>query len=389
MAEDRGANRGGLSERERVKVLVNALQANNRSGTGVYVIQLGQRLAALAERDTVVFAWPRGFRVPQEGRQPNAQFIERTVSTPGARLWYDQWGVRSDLSDTRSDVVHFPANVGSVLPLRNMVVTIHDMTFFLHPEWYRYERALYYRRAVARSAHNAARIIAVSEATANDITEILRIPRDKIEVVNQGAHERFKRASDPAQAIARAHYKLPQRYVLYYGTIEPRKNLERLIQAWTAYAGKIEQDLVIAGRMGWKTQPIREEAERSQYKERIHFPGFIEDEYLPGVISAADVVALPSLYEGFGNAIQEGMACGVPVLTSNNSSMPEVAGGAAVLVDPLDLEAIADGLHRIITEQALRTELAAKGLERAKQLSWTKTAEGALRVYRQVAGRGG
>lgn len=368
-----------------MKVLVNALQANNRSGTGVYVVQLAQRLPGLADPDETIFAWPKDLAVPKEGRRANAQFVERGFAGPAARLRYDQFGIRRDVQTFHADVVHYPANVARVFPLRNMVVTIHDMTFFLHPEWYRYERALYYRWAVARSARHAARIIAVSQATKNDLIEILKIPAERVEVVNQGADERFARATEIEQAAARAKYNLPERYVLYYGTIEPRKNLERLIEAWSSLADKIDQHLVIAGRKGWKTQPITDAANRSAHGARIHFPGFIDDTDLSAVVSASDVVALPSLYEGFGNAIQEGMACGVPVLTSNNSSMPEVAGGAAVLVDPHDVESIADGLHRLLADTALRADCVTKGALRAKQLSWTKTAEGALRVYRQVA----
>jgi glycosyltransferase involved in cell wall biosynthesis len=369
-----------------MRVLVNALQANNRSGTGVYVLELAKRLPTLAVADEVVFAWPKDFAVLPEGKLPNAQFVERGFDGPAARLRYDQWGIRSDIRAYKADVVHYPANVGSVFPMRNMVVTIHDMTFFLHPEWYRYERAQYYRWAVEWSARHAARIIAVSQATKNDITEILKIPADRIEVVNQGADERFAPATEEQQAAARAAYGLPHRYILYYGTIEPRKNLERLIQAWLSIVDKTDCDLAIAGRIGWKTQSIIDCAKRSLHRGRIHFPGFIADEDLPAVISAAEVVALPSLYEGFGNAIQEGMACGVPVLTSNNSSMPEVAGGAAVLVDPYRIESIADGLRRLLEDGALRAECITKGNVRAPQLSWTKTAEGALRVYREVAG---
>ncbi|NUM54004.1 MAG: glycosyltransferase family 4 protein [Candidatus Hydrogenedentes bacterium] len=371
-----------------MRVLVNALQANNRSGTGVYVVQLAQRLAKLADPDEVIFAWPRDFAAPTEGRASNAQFIERGYAGPAARLRYDQWGVRADIRALDVDVVHYPANVGCVFPLRNMVVTIHDMTFFLHPEWYRYERALYYRWAVAKSARHAARIIAVSQSTMNDIIEILKVPADRIEVVNQGADERFAPATELEKSAARVRYGLPNRYVLYYGTIEPRKNLERLIQAWLSIADSTDCDLVVAGRIGWKTRAIMDCADRSLHRSRIHFPGFIVDEDLPSVISAADLVSLPSLYEGFGNAIQEGMACGVPVLTSNNSSMPEVAGGAAMLVDPLSVESIADGLRRLLQDAVLRADCIAKGRIRATQLSWTKTAEGALRVYRSVAEKG-
>lgn len=368
-----------------MRVLVNALQANNRSGTGVYLVQLARRLPALAGDDALIFAWPKGYPVPEQGQRPNASFVERGFAGPAARLRYDQFGIRRDISDFGADVVHYPANVGSVFPLKNMVVTIHDMTFFLEPSWYRYERAQYYRWAVSQSAKRAARIIAVSQSTANDIHEVLRIPYERIVVVNQGADERFRPAPQEAQNAVRDRYRLPRRYILYYGTIEPRKNLARLIHAWERIARGCEPDLVLAGRLGWKTEAIEDVARRTPLTKRIHFPGFIEEDDLPALISAADVVALPSLYEGFGNAIQEGMACGVPVLTSNVSSMPEVAGGAALLVDPHDVDAIAEGLKRLIEDERLRGELIEKGFERARQLTWSKTAEGALRVYRSVA----
>jgi len=371
-----------------MKVLINALQANNRSGTGVYAAQLAKRLPRIAHPGETVFAWPKDLAVPDQGRRPNATFVARGHAGPLARLRYDQWGIRADLRALRADVVHYPANVGCVTPLRNMVVTIHDMTFFLHPEWFRYERAQYYRWAVARSARHAARIIAVSRASANDIVEVLRIPADRIDVVYQGADERFAPATEIERAAARAKYDLPERFVLCYGTIEPRKNLGRLIQAWSSIADTVEHDLVIAGRMGWKTQPVVDAADRSPHRARIHFPGFVSDDDLPAVIGAADAVALPSLYEGFGIGIVESMACGVPVVTSNISSMPEVAGGAAVLVDPLDVESIADGLRRAIGDAAMRSECITRGRARAKEFSWTKTAEGALRAYRAVAAGG-
>lgn len=369
-----------------MNVLINGLQANNRSGTGVYVIELARRLPALAEPDNIVVAWPRGFDAPVSGQGGAAKFLERPAEGFAGRIWYDQISIRRDLRRAKAHVVHYPANVGSVFPMRNMVVTIHDLTYFLEPGWYRYERARYYRAAVARSARLAARIIAVSRATASDIVRLLRVPEEKVAVVNQGAHERFRPVEPERREPVRRKYGLPNRYVLYYGTIEPRKNLVRLIQAWSRIAAELEHHLVIAGRTGWKTDAIFGEARRSPYATRIVFPGYIEDDDLPAVLSGADAIALPSLYEGFGNAISEGMACGAPVLTSNVSSMPEVAGDAAMLVDPFDVDSIAHGLRRLLTDDALRADLIDKGMARAKTLSWTRTAEGALRVYREVAG---
>lgn len=367
-----------------MKALFTALQAGNLSGTGIYATRLASRLASQAGDGEVAVVWPESLPLPPLHVGAGDTFLRRPASTPRTRILYEQWGIRKDLRRLGIDIVHYPASVGSFFSTRPMVVTVHDLTFLHNPSWYRYERAHYYRMAVAFSAPRATRIIAVSQATANEVTSLLRIPPERIDVIHNGVDERYRPCNQDQIAAASAKYQLPKRYFLFVGTIEPRKNVARLVRAWSQIAGNVEEDLVIAGRDGWKVGPIYQEVARSKYQDRIIFPGFIEDEHLPAVISGATALAYPSLYEGFGLPVLEAMACCVPVLTSNVSSLPEVAGDAALLVDPTDVDALVHGLRRLAAEQELRDDLTKKGLERAKQFSWTRAATETLACYRKA-----
>ncbi len=369
-----------------MKVLLNALQAGNRSGTGVYTTQLAARTPRLMKEGAVTVIWPAHVSWPKQFEDSPANVQKRAIRSASARIRYDQFGIRRDIRAARADIVHYPANVGSVFSLRNMVLTIHDLTFFHNPSWYRAERARYYCWAVARSARHASRIIAVSTATANEICRVLNIPADRIDVVHNGVDERYTPRNEGEQLAAKGKYRLPDRYVLFVGTIEPRKNVARIIQAWARIAEDIQEDLVIAGRDGWKVAPIRQEADLTDHVRRIHFPGFIEDDDLPAVMSGATALVYPSLYEGFGIPVVEAMACGVPVLTSNVSSLPEIAGDAALTEDPTNVGALADSMRMLATDEALRNELSEKGLKRSKRYSWTNAAEQTLETYRRAMG---
>ncbi len=369
-----------------MNVLFNALQAGNRSGTGVYTTQLASRMPSIAGSDAITVIWPARLALPPQRADVVAQIQKKSFNGKGARIRYDQFGIRRDIRALNADVVHYPANVGSVLPLRNMVITIHDLTFFHNPSWYRYERAHYYRWSVARSAKQASRIITVSTASANEICKILGVPADRIDVVYNGVDERYTPRNEGEQLAAQGKYRLPDRYFLFVGTIEPRKNVARIIQAWSKVAGDIKEDLVIAGREGWKVGPIRLEAELAGQSKRIHFPGFIADDDLPAIMSGATALVYPSLYEGFGIPVAEAMACGIPVLTSNVSSLPEVAGDAALTVDPTDVDGLAESIRTLAGDEALRADLSEKGLKRATRYTWSKAAELTLASYRKVRG---
>ncbi|MBN2311556.1 MAG: glycosyltransferase family 4 protein [Candidatus Hydrogenedentes bacterium] len=365
-------------------VLFNGLQAGNRSGTGTYTRQLARWLPEAAGIDLIEIVWPADIAPPLP--TASATFLVRQPEGPVGRIRYDQFGFPREAAQRGAHLVHYPANVGCIRGRCNQIVSLHDLSFYRHPAWFGFERALYYRYAVSRSARRAAHLLTGSHAAAHDIQEFLGIPAERITVIPDGVDERFQPASDDAQAAVRVKHALPERFFLYVGTHEPRKNLDRLIRAWSSIAGACPLDLVLAGRSGWKTSPIRAEAARSPFTHRIHFPGFIDDADLPALMSAADAFVYPSLYEGFGIPVLEAMACGTPVLTSDAPSLPEVAGDAALLVAPEQDEAIAGGLSRLAGDDALCAALRAKGLARAAQYSWKRTAEATVAAYRKILG---
>ena len=367
-----------------MRVLLNGLQAGNRSGTGRYVGELARRLPGLADDVDVAVLWPRHVPPPL-GAEEACVLVESR--SPFRRLWQDQFGVRALRKRIGADVVHFPANVGPLLATDGAVLTVHDLSFLHGPQWYRRNRSAYYRYAVGRSASLAARVIVDSQATAADVTEVLGVPEDRIDVVLLGVGDELRPASEVQQAGVRERYGLPERFMLFVGTLEPRKNLVRVVDAFTRIAGECEYDLVLAGRDGWKVAPIRVAAAASPHARRIHFPGYVADDDLPAVLSAAHAVVWPSLYEGFGLPPLEAMACGTPVVTSNTSSLPEVVGDAALQVDPQDVDALADAMRALVTDAALRNDLVEKGGHRAAQFTWDRTAQLTLDTYR-VAARG-
>ena len=375
-----------------MRVLLNGLQAGNRSGTGRYVAELARRLPGLADDVEVALLWPR--HVPPPAGAEDACVLVDSRS-PLRRLWQDQFGIRALRKRIGADVVHFPANVGPLLAMDGAVLTVHDLSFLRGPQWYRRNRAAYYRYAVRRSARLAARVIVDSQATAADVIGLLGVPEDRIDVVPLGVGHEFRcgyhaqtgfgrGAPPPLQTDVRERYRLPERFFLFVGTLEPRKNLVRLIDAFTRIAAECEYDLVLAGRDGWKVAPMRAAAAASPHAHRIHFPGFVADEDLPAVLSAAHALVWPSLYEGFGLPPLEAMACGTPVVTSNTSSLPEVVGDAALQVDPNDLEALADAMRAVATDAALRDNLVEKGAHRAAQFTWDRTAQLTLDTYRRL-----
>ena len=366
-----------------MRVLLNALQAGNRSGTGRYATELAARLPGLAADVEVHVAWPSHLPPPQDVPDDCLHLVDSQA--PLARLRYDQIGIRRTMSRIAATAVHYPANIGPMAAMRGAVLTVHDLSFLRQPGWYRWNRAAYYRTAVRRSVRTAARIIADSQATADDLQELLRVPAGRIDVIPLGVGEEFRPASAERQADVRARYQLPERFFLYVGTIEPRKNLPNLIRAWSRIASDSPEDLVIAGRPGWKFQPIQAAAASSPFANRIHFPGFIDDTDLPALLTAARAFIWPSWYEGFGLPPLEAMACGAPAVTSNTSSLPEVVADAALQVDPADTAALADAMRQAAAEGDTRTRLQQAAPARAAQFPWEQTAQLMLDAYRKLA----
>ncbi len=353
------------------RVLVNALQAGNRSGTGRYTVELCAALALLKDSPETVTVWPSNL--------PRPEGIGATVSTGWdgsalGRLFFDHYAFRELAAREAAEVLFYPASVGPLLPSKPVVLTIHDLCAWHHPGWFSLSRACYYRSVIPAAARRADVILADSAFVADDVERLLKIPASRIRVARLGVSPRFSPAATEAREAVRRKHKLPERFFLYVGTHEPRKNLPRLIRAWDAAWCEGFPALVIAGRSGWKDAAVKNTAARARNKAGIYFPGFIEEADLPALLSAALAFVWPSLLEGFGLPPLEAMACGTPVLASNTGSLPEVVGGNAVTVSPFDEGGLSDALRMLAGDGALRNRLAVEGCLRASAFTWEKTA---------------
>jgi glycosyltransferase involved in cell wall biosynthesis len=241
----------------------------------------------------------------------------------------------------------------------------------------------YLKAVTPRSAQRAGAVIAVSEATKRDLVELYDLPPEKIHVVPHGVSTRFTPLGEPADEAIRLRYRLPAGpFILSVGTLQPRKNYLRLVRALAAMHHPAH--LVIAGGTGWAYEKVRAEVERLGLWKQVTFAGFAGEADLPGLYRLASVFAYPALYEGFGLPVLEAMACGTAVVTSNVSSLPEAAGEAALLVDPLDERAIAHALDHLLGDEMLRARLVEKGLARAAEFTWERAARRTLEVYRSL-----
>lgn len=283
-----------------------------------------------------------------------------------------------------ADVVHGPAFIG---PLRSpcpVVITIHDLSFIRFPQLFRRANRLYLTVMSRLSAHRASQVIAVSEHTARETEHLLGVDQRKITVVYHGVDARFQPLPAEEVAAFREQRGLPEQFVLFVGTLEPRKNLERLVRAF-AQLEPTELKLVLAGGKGWLYEDLFAEVDKLGLREAVLFPGYVSHDELALWYNAATVFAYPSIYEGFGMPVTEAQACGTPVVTSNTTSLPEAAGEPAVLVDPYDVKAIAAGLRRLTEDADLRQHLGEQGLARARDFHWTQTARETIAVYRKAA----
>jgi len=280
----------------------------------------------------------------------------------------------------RADVFYSPDFVLPPLQRRTRaLLTVHDLSFLRHPETFPPKLGAYLNRAVPRSVARADHILADSEATRRDLLDLLDVPPGKVTTLYGGVSPRFApQAADGERARLQAQYGAGARpYILAVGTVQPRKNYVRLMEACDPLAAQRDLDLVIVGRPAWLSEPIVVAAEQRPY---VHLMGFFADADLPALYRQAEALAFPSVYEGFGFPPLEAMACGTPVVASTASSVPEVVGDAGLLVDPLDVAAWTAMLAQVLDDQDLRARLRQAGLARAATFTWARTAQAWLNL---------
>ncbi len=304
-----------------------------------------------------------------------------------ARVWQRaQAPLPADLITGPIDLFHSPDF--TLPPVRRgtrSLLTVHDLSFVRDPASTAPVLRAYLEVVVPRSVARADHILADSAATRADLIDLYQTPPEKVSVLYCGIHPAFRPVREPqVLADVRARYGLGSApFILAVSTLQPRKNYARLIQAF-ARLPEPDVSLVIAGGKGWMFETILAEAERLGLRDRVIFPGFVADDDLPALYSAARLLAYPSLYEGFGLPMLEAMACGTPVVASTASCLPEVAGGAALLASPTDVDELAAALDRALTDEALRLDLVARGHSRASEFTWDRSAQQLLATYHRL-----
>ncbi len=305
------------------------------------------------------------------------------------KLWWDFVLLPRMLRRLKIEAAIFPKNVVPPFTGCANYVVIHDLAYFL-PELdaYPWLDTNYMRAFLPRSARAAAGVFAVSENTKRDIIRYTGCDPAKITVTYEAADPAYAPVHDPdGLRIVREKYQLPAHFILYTGSLSPRKNLVRLLQAFGRLRGELPHQLVLTGSKSWKDCSVHETMDKLNLRGRIAPLGYVEEKDMPALYTLADLYVYPSLYEGFGLPVLEAMQCGCPVVASRASSIPEVAGEAALLVDPYDVDALADAIRRVLTDPSCRAALAAAGLQRAALFSWRRCAETMLNVIRTGGAR--
>ncbi len=353
------------------------------AGIAWYTVRLLAALSEIDRENEYVLLQHRNHLEPLI-EAPN--FSRATLFTP-AHHRFEQWPLSLETKRLGLDLIHSP---DFIPPLHNKipsVITIHDLAFLLYPQFVTAASARYYGQ-VEEAVKHARRIIAVSHSTKNDIIELLGAPESKIDVIHEAAAPIFRPLSEESARalLANSDIVAPERFILVVGTIEPRKNLTTLIQAYHRLRNQYNHDLplLLAGAPGWLSENVHRLVHELRMNDYVHFLGRTDNNHLLALYNLATVLAHPAHYEGFGLPPLEAMACATPVVCSDAGSLPEVVGDAALLAPPEDIDAWAAALHRVLDDKHLQHKLSTLGRERSRQFSWKKAASETLATYRRA-----
>lgn len=359
-----------------------------KTGVGYYTEHLLRHLAGNGSKDEYVVVSNRPIETARRLPSRVRQVISR-VHVP--RLVWMQAIAPHVLRAVGAEIAHF---TNGMVPLASpvpTVVTIHDMSLTIHPRYHPLRRVLLNRPLVDLAARRAQAVITVSRSAKADIVRLYGLAPERVHVIHEAAAPEFQPVVDVSTlAAVRAHYGLADRVILYVGTIEPRKNLPLLLEAFARRraSGDLPHQLVCVGPYGWLSSDISQRIERLELTSAVRFTGYVPFEDLPALYSLSEMLVFPSLYEGFGLPVIEAMACGTPVIAGRNSSLGEVAGGAIQHLDVLEADALGEAMVAMANDRDRRDQLAAGGLLRARTFSWERAARATAEVYHLVA-RGG
>jgi glycosyltransferase involved in cell wall biosynthesis len=374
-----------VCKRRKMRIGINASKISDvHTGVGRYTSNLCRYIIKTGSENDYYFYIP--------GRMGNAIMIDikgthlekptASIRNNTLRILWEQMALPIYSRKDRLDLFHYTDHALSLLFRKcPIVITVHDIAYIRFPDLLNKSRQIYKKYILRESIKRASIIIADSYSTKRDIVEFFGINEKKIKVVHLGVESRFRPVSNVEEY--RLKNKLPSKMILNVGTLEPRKNVVTLMKAFRKLMEKgfDGYKLVIAGDKGWLYEEIFKEVDRSDLKHEILFLGVVRDADLPMLYNCADMFVYPSLYEGFGLPPLEAMACGIPVITSNTSSLPEVIGNAGIMVDPGDVNSLSEAMYNVLEDKELRSQMSKNGLKRAKLFSWEKAAKEILEIY--------
>lgn len=360
-------------------------------GVGNYLINLVRSLQNLAlEEEILVFA--HQWTIPLFGltATPRIRIIPLKDKSPALRLLWEQTSLPLLLRHYRVNLLHSPHYTIPLLTKCRRVVTVHDLTFFLYPQLHQASKRIFFRTMTTLSNRYADAVITDSENTRQDLLRLLHAPPNKVVTVPLGVGSEFDLIQDPlVLSRVKQEYQLPKRFFLYVGTLEPRKNISVLIEAFKRYRQTGgDASLVLVGQKGWMVNALIGELQRSTAGSQLRWLEYVPQEDLPAIYNLALALIYPTLYEGFGLPPLEAMACGTPVISSDVGAIREVVGQAGLLFAPSNVDGFAQGMMAVASDSALQRILTEQGLRRASLYSWKKTAQQTLEIYRLVCSEG-
>ncbi|HWP58563.1 MAG TPA: glycosyltransferase family 1 protein [Candidatus Acidoferrales bacterium] len=370
-----------------MRIAINAIPLlSPLTGIGHYTRQIIRRLRPLSPNYEYLYYYGYFSRRAFCGSEAAYSLKQSLFRIPGFKKWLRYAVAHAPRFYGQGFDLYFEPNfIPAAIRAKKLVITVHDFSFRLFPDAHPKDRIEHFEKNFARGIDRANHLITDSEYVRAEAVEVLRFPAEKITAIPLGVeHETFKLRDKNSLDQRRRELGLPENFILFVGTREPRKNLTRLLQAYLELPARLKRKyfLLLVGPQGWEQAMPRTQG----VAERVIVSGYLDTEALSCVYNLARVFVLPSLYEGFGLPPLEAMACGCPVVVSRVASLPEVCGDAAYYVDPADVSSIAEGITRVLSDETLRQSLIEKGLKRAALFSWDETARKTLDVFERIMG---